>query len=321
MNGKCFLITGATGLIGSTLVRHIVSNHPDARIILPVRNMEKAKAMLALSDCITLYECDLLTTDFEFAGYVDYIIHCAAPTASQFFVEHPIETYNSILTPTQNLLEYATRHKIKGFVYLSSLEVYGVINKGKVYEGDMGEINMKSTRSSYPLAKRAAEYLCFLYASHHNVPVSIARLTQTTGSGVAFDDNRVINAFCRSAVMGEDIVLHTSGRSSRPYCHIDDAVDAIILLLKKGVKGEAYNIANEASYISAYDLAVMIKKELNPLINVRTEQRKDVPYAPISFLPLSTEKIQALGWTPRYGLEDICRDVYKDYYKRLVVSE
>lgn len=311
MNGKRFLITGATGLIGGALVRHIVSNYPDAHIILPVRNMEKARALLTLTDSITLHECSLLMTDFEFTGDVDYIIHCAAPTASHFFVEHPVETYNSILIPTMHILEYATRHKIESFVYLSSLEVYGSINKGKVCEGDMGEIDMNSTRSSYPLAKRAAEYLCFLYAAQHKVPVSIARLTQTTGPGVAFDDNRVINAFCRSAVMGEDIVLHTSGESSRPYCHIDDAVDAIMLLLKKGAKGEAYNIANEASYISAYNLAVMIKKILNPSIEVRIEQRKDVPYAPVSFLPLSTVKLQALGWKPKHGLEDILKDVYK----------
>lgn len=314
MDGKRFLITGATGLIGYALVRHIVDSISDAHVILPIRNMEKAKAMFGEAGNISLYECDLLTTDFEFARDVDYIIHCAAPTASSFFVEHPLETYNSIFMPTQHLLEYATRHKIEGFVYLSSLEVYGITNQeeGKmVYEEELGYIDMNSPRSSYPLAKRSAEHLCFLYASQHGVPISIARLTQTTGRGVALDDNRVINAFCRSAALGKDIVLLTSGESARPYCHIADAIDAIMLLLEKGKKGEAYNVANEESYISAYDLALRIKEVLNPSIEVRIEMKKDVPFPPASFLPLSTAKLQALGWKPKHGLEDILKDVYK----------
>lgn len=316
MDGKRFLITGATGLIGSALVRRIVDMFSDVHVILPVRNMEKAKAMFGKSDGIVLHECDLLTTDFEFAGDVDYIIHCAAPTASRFFVEHPIETHNSIFMPTLHLLEYATRHKTEGFVYLSSLEVYGITNQeeGKmVYEENLGHIDMNSPRSSYPLAKREAEYMCYLYASQHDVPVSIARLTQTTGAGVPFDDNRVINAFCRSAALGEDIVLLTSGKSARPYCHIDDAIDAIMLLLVKGKKGEAYNVANETSYISAYNLALRVREVLNPSIDVRIEMKKDVPFPPASFLPLSTAKLQALGWSPKHGLEDILKDVYKRF--------
>lgn len=322
MKGKRFLITGATGLIGSALVRQIVSTLSDAHIILPVRNLEKAHSMFGHADNIFLHECNLLTTDFEFAEDVDYIIHCAAPTASTYFVEHPLDTYDSIFMPTQHLLEYATRHHIDGFVYLSSLEVYGSImpKGGKVCEENLGHIDMNSTRSSYPLAKRAAEYLCFLYAAQHGVPVSIARLTQTTGSGVSFDDNRVINAFCRSAVLDEDIVLLTSGESARPYCHIDDAVDAIMLLLEKGMNGEAYNVANESSYISAYELAVLVKEKLNPSIDVRIDVKKDVPFAPVSYLPLSTAKLQALGWQARYGLEDILKGVF-NHYKSLKKNE
>lgn len=315
MKGKRFLITGATGLIGSALTRHIMSTIAGAHIVLPVRNMAKARAMFGLTDGIVLHECDLLTTDFEFAGDVDYIIHCAAPTASRFFVEHPVETYDSILLPSMHLLEYATRHKPRGFVYLSSLEVYGTVNSDgrSLCEEELGHIDMRSARSSYPLAKCAVEHLCFLYASQHGVPVCVARLTQTTGRGVPFADNRVINAFCRSAVVGDDIVLLTSGESARPYCHIDDAVDAIMLLLKNGTKGEVYNVANDSTYISAYELAMLIKEKLNPLINVRIELQTNVPFAPTSLLPLSTAKLQALGWRPRHGLEDILKDVFSGF--------
>lgn len=315
MNNSKFLITGATGLIGSALVRYLIEHYQTVQIVLPVRNRAKAERLFGASENVSIVECDLLSTDFEFAGDVDYIVHCAAPTDSRFFVEHPIETFNSILLPSQHLLDYATRHSVKGFVYLSSLEVYGSITDtiGTISETTLGHIDLTSPRSSYPVAKRAAEHLCSLYARQFGVPVSIARLTQTTGAGVSFEDNRVINAFCRSAFMGEDIILHTTGKSARPYCHIDDAVTAILTLLVKGVKGEAYNVANEATYISAYNLAVFIKEHLNLSINVRVEQKKGTPYAPDSYLPLSASKLQSLGWQPIHNLEDICNDVFNHY--------
>ena len=315
MNSSKFLITGATGLIGSAVVRHVADRFPGAGMVLPVRNMAKAQAMLGGIAGASLHECDLLTTDFEWAGDVDYIVHCAAPTSNREFTEHPIETYNAIVHPTQHLLDYAVRHRVKGFVFLSSLEVYGTINGDckPVAEEMLGHVDLASPRSSYPVAKRATEHLCSLYAHQHGVPVCTARLTQTTGPGVTFDDNRVINAFCRSAFLGEDIVLHTTGESARPYCHVADAVSAIMLLLDKGLKGEAYNVANESTYISARDLATFVKEHLNPDIEVRVELREDTPYAPPSFLPLSTARLQSLGWHPGHSLEDICSDVFNHY--------
>ena len=258
------------------------------------------------------------THDFEFAHDVDYIVHCASPTASSYFADHPVETYNSVFFPSYHLLQYATRHDVKGFVYLSSLEVYGIVtdNGEPLVEETLGYVDLTSPRSSYPLAKRAVEHLCALYAHEYGVPVSVARLTQTTGAGVPWKDNRVINAFCRSAVLGEDIVLHTTGESARPYCHLDDVLRAILVLLKNGEKGETYNVANESIFISAYDLALFIKNHLNPDINVKMELKKDVPYAPPTRIRMSTAKLLALGWTPQYGLEEICCDVF-NYYKHL----
>lgn len=315
MNNTRFLITGATGLIGSALVRYLQTHFSKVQMVLPVRNKAKAESMFAESANVTIVECDLLTTDFEFTQDIDYIVHCASPTASAYFVENPVETYNSVFLPSLHLLQYATRHEVKGFVYLSSLEVYGTVaDDGKsLSEEALGNIDLTSPRSSYPLAKRAVEHLCALYAHQYQVPVTVARLTQTTGPGVSFEDNRVINAFCRAASQNEDIILYTAGESSRPYCHIDDAISAILILLHKGVTGETYNVANESTFISALNLALFIKEHLNPSINVKVELKDDVPYAPPTNIRMSTSKLQALGWTPKRGLEDICRDVYNYY--------
>lgn len=308
LRGKSFLITGATGLIGSVLIRCLLALDEDVRIIAPVRNKEKAKAILVEeSKKIKVVECNLLTYDYSSIGVVDYVVHCAAPTASNFFVDYPVETFDTILQGTSALLEYAKRNPIKSFVYLSSLEVYGSIHDDSipVTEDVQGYLDPMKVRSSYPMAKRAVENLCCLYANEYCVPVRIARLTQTTGAGIAKDDNRVIAQFARLASEGKDIVLHTTGEASRPYCYTTDAISAILYILLRGNSGEAYNVANENTYISARGMAEYLRDHFCPSINVRMELNNSMGYAPATQLRLSAGKLMALGWRPQYGLKEI----------------
>lgn len=309
IKGCSFLITGASGLIGSTLIYCLLALDKEIKVVAPVRN--KRKTMEFFSDeelaKIHILECDITTYNYEEVGNVDYIVHCAAPTASKFFVECPVETFDVIYSGTRNLLDYARRHIVKGFIYLSSLEVYGEINdRSKLVTEDMqGYVDVMAVRSSYPMAKRAAENLCCLYASEYGVHVKVARLTQTTGAGITMGDNRVIAQFARLAAYGNDIVLHTTGESARSYCYTTDAISAILYILLKGQEGNVYNVANENTYISAKNMAEFVRINFNPSINVRIELNDNMGYAPVTKLNLSTEKLKSLGWSPRYGLYDI----------------
>ena len=303
-----FLITGGTGLIGSTLIYCLLALDRTIKIVAPVRNVDKAEAMYeGYGNRVCIVECDLLDCGFDTIGKVDYIIHCAAPTASSFFVEHSAETFSVILQGTASLLEYANKYGIKGFVYLSSLEVYGsIIDDSIVVTEDVqGYLNPLSLRSSYPMAKRAAETLCYIYAKEFHLPVKIARLTQTTGAGVSKEDNRVIVQFARLAMEHKDIVLHTNGESARPYCYTMDAISAILYILLRGADGAAYNVANEMTYISVVDMAHFLKKEFAPHINIRFELDENSSYAPTTKLRLSALKLRALGWQPQYGLKQL----------------
>ena len=308
LKGAAFLVTGATGLIGASLIRCLLALDKNISIVAPVRNLEKAKRLYdGLYDQVRWIECDLNTFNEETMEDTDYIVHCAAPTSSKFFVEHPVETIRAIYEPSLSLLEYARKHGVKGFVYLSSLEVYGsgLVDDNAVSEEMQGYWDVTDVRSSYPVAKRAVENLCCAYAKEYSVPVKIARLTQTTGAGIAKDDNRVIAQFARLAAKGEDIVLHTSGESARPYCYTMDCVSAILYILLRGKDGEAYNVANEETYVSARGMADFLRDNFNHSIQVRVELNDQMGYAPASKLPLSAEKLQALGWQPRYDLKHI----------------
>lgn len=302
-----FLITGATGLIGSSLIRCLLALDKDIRVIAPVRNKEKVRVMFEdLFQRVEWKECDLGSCDYDQVGKVDYVVHCAAPTSSKFFVDCPVETIRVIYEATASLLEYSRRQSIKGFVYLSSLEVYGSgLPDIKITEEMQGYWDVMSVRGSYPVAKRAVENLCCAYASEYGVPVKVARLTQTTGAGIAKDDNRVVAQFAKLTVKGEDIVLHTTGESARPYCYTMDCVSALLYILLRGKKGEAYNVANENTYISARGMAEFLRDNFNPAIDVRVELNDNMGYAPVSKLDLSTEKLRALGWQPQYDLKQL----------------
>lgn len=307
--GSTFLITGATGLIGSVLVHCLLALDQNICIIAPVRNRSKAISMFdpAELDQIDIIDCDVCNFDYSSIGPVDYIIHCAAPTSSRFFVECPVETATFIYNSTDALLRFAHQYPIKSFVFISSLEVYGQIIEDKTHvdEDTYGYLDPLNPRSSYPLAKLAAENLCSLYAHQYGVPARIARLTQTTGVGVPFDDNRVINQFARKAAMCEDIFIHSQGNSARPYCYTIDAIDAILTILLKGQNAETYNVSNDATYISVYEMAEYLQKSFSPSIQIRRELGINHGYAPETRLRLTSSKLSHLGWYPRYDLRSL----------------
>lgn len=307
--GARFMITGATGLIGSTLVHCLLALNKGIEITCPVRNIEKAKSMYEEAfDKVRFVECDLLAylnglcTDDCF----QYIVHCASPTAGKYMTEHPVETYLLAIDSTKAILEYARKYKPKGVVYVSSLEYYGQnFDDSVITEDKLGYVDGTDPRSSYPLGKRAAEYLCATYAKEYGVNAMIARLTQTFGAGVSPDDNRVFAQFARNIIAGENIVLHTTGESAKPYCYTTDCISAILYILLKGEAGEAYNVANEGTYISIREMAEFLCSEFNPNCKVVLDLHNDMGYAPVTKLNLSADKLQALGWSPKYGLKEM----------------
>lgn len=314
--GARFMITGATGLIGSTLVHCLLALNKGIEITCPVRSIEKAKSMYEEAfDKVCFVECDLsaylksLNADNSF----QYIVHCASPTAGKYMTEHPVETYLMAIDTTKAILEYAKTYKTKGVVYVSSLEYYGQNDNDNIITEDFqGYVDAASARSSYPMGKRAAEYLCRAYALEYEVPVKIARLTQTFGAGVSPDDNRVFAQFARGVMVGTDIVLHTMGESSKPYCYTTDCVSAILYILLKGQNGEAYNVANDKTYITIRDMAELLRDRFNPEIKVVVESHPEMGYAPVTKLHLSAEKLKTLGWLPKYNL--------KEMFNRLICS-
>ncbi len=305
ISNSSFLITGSTGLIGSVVTRCLLGLNEKFQlnllVICPVRNFNKARLNINDSSSSLKYISMDEMTDIQ---NVDFIVHCAAPTNSSDFVNKSIETIDGIVTLTRSILEIADKIKVRSMVYLSSLEVYGQVldDAIPVTEDIQGYINPLNSRSSYSLGKRMAEMLCYCFSKERNVQVKIARLTQTFGPGVYENDNRVFAQFAKSAILNENIELSTEGKSAKPYCYTIDAVNAILTILLKGQNGEAYNVANEDSYISIKNMADLVIENFNPSIKVNIKLDPTKGYAPDTKLRLSCHKLKALGWIPNYDL-------------------
>lgn len=304
---KTVLVTGAAGYIGNKLLQRMVLK--DIQCIGVTRNRKN----IDISDKIDIIECDI--SNDNLAKYVnqeiDYIVHCAAPTASKYMVTHPTEVIDVIINGTKNTLELARKVKVKGYIFLSSMEVYGQIDCAtdkRISEEQLGYINVSNVRNCYPIAKIMAENMCISYFKEYDVPIKIARLAQTFGSGVKLSDNRVFSEFAKAVINNNDIVLHTTGESVGNYCDIDEVVDAIFFLFDNGKNGEIYNIVNEENTMTIREMAEMVAKEIakNQIkVVFKIPKESNLGYAPDTGLRLSGEKMKNIGWTAHTSLKQM----------------
>lgn len=312
---KSWLITGATGYVGSMLVKTIKEWDGEAGITILVRDRKKAEDMFSalFPDGIRIITADL--TDKKALEKLeiscDYIVHCASATKSAEMVSRPVEVTESIVNATQNIMELAKRCRVKSAVYVSSMEVYGKLDCSdghRASETELGEIDLLDVRSCYPLGKRMAENICYCYCREYGIPVKIARLAQTFGQGVLPGESRVFAQFARAVRDGTDIVLHTNGESMGNYCGIHDAVKGIAAILESGENGQAYNVVNEANTMTIRAMAEFVAEKIaHKRIKVIYDIPPDNPYgyAPDTKLRLSGKKLMSLGWMPLQTMEDM----------------
>lgn len=316
---KTVLVTGATGLIGTQIVKALLYANEELRtninIIALARNKNKVNTIFGNTQCDKI---KFIYQDIEkrlnYSRKVDYIIHTANSTSSASFVNKPVETISSIVQGTKNILDFARKVKAKSIVYLSSMEVYGEIPVSRqepLTENEYGYVDILKPRSSYQEGKRTAECLCSAYAHEYGVPVKIARLAQTIGAGVDYNDNRVFAQFARNIVEQQDIVLKTKGETIRSYCYITDAVTAILSMLEKGNNGESYNVANPETTCSIMDMAKMLcEKYPSSKLVVNVDDRN---FPSTTKYYLSTTKYHnKSGWNAIVDL--------KEAYSRLISS-
>ncbi len=311
-NNASVLITGATGLVGSLLIKaFLYANERYGLAIKPigvVRDPTKARMIFGQrANEVAFVVCNLATEALNFEGPVDYIVHGAAVTTSRIMVERPVDVIDLSLNGTHAVLQLAAEKQAK-VVYLSSMEVYGTLTEGvRASEDILGFIDPLAVRSCYPEGKRLCENLCVAYGVQHGVHACIARLAQTFGAGVLPGENRAVVAFARAAAAGEDVVLKTRGQSEANYVYASDAVAALLLLLSRGESGYAYNVANEACHMTIAEMAQLAIDTVGTAgvrLKFELDEQNQSGFAPDTKLFLDAGRLRALGWKPAVAMPE-----------------
>ena len=312
LRGRSILVTGATGLIGTLLVKALLYACERQELGLQVqavfRSRDKADAAFGgmrpfmESGALKLIRGDVREPLPEGLA-PDYIIHAASVTSSREMLERPVDTITTTMDGTRNVLELARACGAASCVFLSSLEVYGKLQKEKLAETDSGYLDVSVPRNSYPISKRAAENLCVCYAHQYGMNVNVARLTQTFGPGVSYQDGRVFAQFARSVIEGRDIVLLTKGGTKRDYLYTADAAAGILGILLNSERCGIYNVSNEDSYISILEMAELFC-QFNPNCHVRIEENEErsKQYLDEIHISLDNSRLNSLFPFPRTPL-------------------
>lgn len=329
---KTFLITGSSGLIGTNVVSMLLDFNKryacNIKIIAHVLNedeIENNKVLKNNKELITFVICDI--RDFQYNGNFDYVIHTVGVTGgSKQHIDNPLRTIFVSIDGTRKMLDVCSEKKCSGFIFLSTLEIYGNtgFSSSSISEHDGGFLDPASVRSSYSESKRICETLCVSYHKEYGLPTYIARLTASFGKYVSIKDKRVFAQFAHSIINNSNIVLKSNGLTVRNYCDAEDTARAFLYIMKNGTAGCAYNIANPSTEITIKDLAL---KFISLFPNKKTKlifELDDVSkygYNAEMRNVLNADCLLNLGWKPKYTLEDSIIRLVESLEEDLVANE
>jgi UDP-glucose 4-epimerase len=309
-----YLITGGSGFIGSHLAEKLLLSGNQVSIIDNLSTGVRAN-LANIEGKISFKQGSILDQVLidQMVAESDFVVHLAASLGVLNIVNHPLDSLRTNLKGTEIVLEASDKHS-KPVLIASTSEIYGKNNKVPLSEEDDRIIGhpLKS-RWSYSEAKAVDESLGYFYYLENKLPVRIVRFFNTVGPRQVGHYGMVVPRFVSSALKNEPIEVYGSGEQIRCFCHVDDAVRALLLVMEsEQAVGQVFNVGNNQQ-ISIMDLA----KKVVELTNSKSEIIK-VPYAdayPEGFedmqrrVPDISKINMVLGWSPQIGLNQIVKDI------------
>lgn len=264
------LITGANGMIVSQIIRAFLlynclsTEKKRIHLYLLIRSGIKKYGQNNYIHYITADVSELPAIDVEF----DYIIHGASNAAPKIFTLKQIDTFSTNILGIYNLVRLSTK-RTKGFLYLSTAEVYGPnLPKHAIKEDYIGELDHINPRYCYAEAKRAGESILMSYFRETGLPVKIARLFHTFGPNMNFSDGRVFSDFFSSALQEGHIDICGNPKLVRSYLYSADAAVMLIKFLFSDLKGEIFNIGSHKNVVSIFEFAESIQHAFHDLSKI-----------------------------------------------------
>lgn len=300
LNGKCFLITGATGMIGKCLIDSLMKyneeSHAEISIIAVGRNREKAVSRLGeyfSSKYFQFIEQDVCEP-FPASVTADFILPLASNTHPLSYSRFPVETININVKGAEYALKKAAECGAT-VLYPSSVEIYGN-GLDDFDENYTGDLNLANARACYPESKRTSEALCQSYLSEYGVNCKIVRLSRLFGPTMLETDTKASSQFILKAVAGEDIVLKSKGDQLFSYTYVADAVQAMLFVLLYGESGQAYNISGHKVRLADFAAECASLTNTSVIFDIPSSAESK-GYSIATKAVLSTDKLSYLGWS------------------------
>jgi UDP-glucuronate decarboxylase len=314
--GKTILISGGGGFLGKFLVGTflrlndtVLKKHP-----CKVISVDNYITGIPHSDFNFKHRRDIIEVwgdishPLPIREPIHYIIHAAGIASPAHYKQFPLETIEAAISGIKNLLEFARRNPVEGFLFFSSSEIYGDPDSASVptketYHGNVSSIG---PRACYDESKRLGETLASVYQEKYGIPTTIVRPFNVFGPGMGYADRRALAMFAYRVLNNKSIPVHGKGTQTRTFCYITDAIPGFLKVLLQGKPGEAYNVGNDLNEISVKDLAdLFVKIEGNGGSYELIPYPKDYPEGePQRRCPDLTKSRTQLGYKPRVSISD-----------------
>jgi CDP-glucose 4,6-dehydratase len=305
-SGRPVLVTGATGLLGSALVRRLVD--AKAAVVCLVRDWVPqselvqsglfARVRVVRGDIVDQAALERVLGEYE----VDTVFHLAAQTIVAIANRNPGATLDTNIRGTWSLLEAVRRSpSVRQVALASSDKAYG-----DQTNLPYSEETSLAGRHPYDVSKSCADLIAQMFARTFQVPVLVTRCGNFFGPG-DLNWNRVVPGTFRSAILGERPVIRSDGSFVRDYIYVEDGALAYMTAMEalardRALVGEAFNFSNEEPQtvvqIVARILKVAGRSDLEPIIQNQATHEIREQY-------LSAQKAQKrLGWQPQFALDE-----------------
>lgn len=309
------LITGGLGLIGSHLSEIILDSCQELIIIDNVSTGKIENLAAIESQKIRFIEGSVLNDALlsENMKNVDFCFHLAASLGVKKILDFPIESLNTNLRGSENVLLHASRVNTPVFL-ASTSEIYGKNPKQPLREDSDRVLGSPlNVRWSYSEAKALDESMAQMYADRFGLKFVIGRFFNTVGPRQIGEYGMVLPRFVSAAILDQDLEVYGDGSQTRVFCHARDAVSAIMKLVQdESLYGQIFNIGGEQE-ISIKDLAEMVIRVTDSKSKI-----KFIPYEKaysngfeetFRRVPDTTKLRAATDWKIEWSLEEIILDV------------
>jgi UDP-glucose 4-epimerase len=308
------LITGGAGFIGSHLADHYV-NAGHTVTLLDNFSTGSHTNIAHLEGSVTTVDGDIRNIELidKLTKETDLVLHMAAALGVSTILESPLESMSTNITGSEVVLNAAAKYN-KRIIIASTSEIYGKNTKQPLNETDDRVVGApQKIRWTYSDAKAIEEAMAFALHQEKKLAVTTVRLFNTVGPRQTGRYGMVVPRFVQAALKNEPLTIYGDGTQSRVFCHVHDAVQAIVTLAANdGTIGDVFNVGGTGE--------VSIKQLADQVIKL-TGSSSEITYTAYAYAyPAGFEDIQrrvpdiskvksAIGWAPTKDLTQIISDI------------